>query len=115
MPLVIQATCHTADDALTVEFDATPWFREADPESLLHVAAQGWSGEWIADALKKRPGYENLQKLIEYAMDRLGLESLEDPAFATFVCVVNGSDALPWLNANRPEVAAAVRSLASSS
>src|SRR5215213_7026578 len=54
---VIRATCHTADDALTVEFDATPWFREAAPESIVQVARQGWSGMWIADALESRPGY----------------------------------------------------------
>jgi hypothetical protein len=32
---VICATCYTADDALTVEFDATPWFRKADPPRAL--------------------------------------------------------------------------------
>src|SRR3954466_14701988 len=31
---VIRATCHTADDALTVEFDATPWFQAAAPASI---------------------------------------------------------------------------------
>jgi mono/diheme cytochrome c family protein len=34
---VICANCHTADDALTVEFDATPWFQEADPASIMHA------------------------------------------------------------------------------
>jgi hypothetical protein len=112
---MIRATCHTADDALTVAFDATPWFREAYPDTIRHVAAQGWSSEWIADALETRPGYERLHELIAYATERLGLESLEDPGFATFVCTVNGSDALAWLDANRPAVAAAVRSRASGS
>jgi hypothetical protein len=32
---VIRTTCHTADDALTVEFDATSWFRKADPPTAL--------------------------------------------------------------------------------
>ena len=35
---MICATCHTVDDALTVEFDATLWFQEADPASIVHVA-----------------------------------------------------------------------------
>ena len=112
---MIRATCHTADNALTVEFDATPWFREADPESIRHVAVRGWSGEWITDALETRSGYERLHELIAYATERLGLESLEDPGFATFMCTVTGSDALAWLDANRPEVSAAVRSRASGS
>src|SRR3954464_1891290 len=77
---VIRATCHTVDDALTVEFDATPWFQEADPASILHVAGQGWSSAWIADALERRPGYERLHELIDYATNRLGEESLEDRA-----------------------------------
>jgi len=107
---VIRATCHTADDALTVEFDATPWFREAAPASIQHIAGQGWSSAWIADGLEKRSGYERLHELIDYATNRLGQESLEDPAFATFECTVNGPEAMAWLDANRPDVAAAIRS-----
>ena len=107
---MIHATCHTADDALTVEFDAAPWFQEADPASILHVAGQGWSSVWIADGLEARSGYERLHELIDYATNRLGRESLEDPAFATFECTVNGPEAMAWLDANRPDVAAAIRS-----
>src|SRR5215210_442463 len=77
---MIRTTCHTVDGALTVEFDAAPWFREADPASIVHVAGQGWSSAWIADGLEKRPGYERLHELIDYARNRLGQESLEDRA-----------------------------------
>ena len=45
----------------------------------------------------------------EAATERLGAESLEDPAFATFECLVNGPEALAWLEENRPDVAAAIR------
>ncbi len=76
---MIRATCHTADDALTVEFDATPWFQEADADSIVHVAGQGWSSTWIADGLEKHPGYERLHEVIDHATNRLGQESLEDP------------------------------------
>ena len=111
---MIRATCHTVDDALTVEFDATPWFEEADPVSIVHIAGQGWSSTWIADGLEKRPGYERLHELIDYATNRLGEESLEDPAWATFddpfECTVNGPEAMAWLDENRPEIAAAIRS-----
>jgi len=107
---MIRATCHTVDDALTVEFDATPWFEEADPASIVQVAGQGWSSTWIADGLEKRPGYERLHELIDYATSRLGLESLEDPTFPTYECTVNGPEAMAWLDENRPEVAATIRS-----
>ena len=60
--------------------------------------------------VKKCPGYERLHELIDYATNRLAQESLEDPVFATFECAVSGSEALAWLDENRPDVAAAIRS-----
>jgi hypothetical protein len=106
---MIRATCHTVDDALTVEFDATPWFELADPASIVHVAGQGWSSTWIADALEKRPGYERLHELIDYATNRLGQESLEDPTFPTYECAVSGPEVMVWLDANRHEVVALIQ------
>jgi hypothetical protein len=61
---MIRASCHTADNALSLEFDATPWFREADHQSILHLADQDWSSVWVADALETRPGYEGLHQLV---------------------------------------------------
>jgi hypothetical protein len=103
---MIRASCHTADNALALEFDATPWFRNADPQSILHLAAQGWSSVRIADALEAHPGYEGLHQLVEYAATRLREESLEDPTWAALDCAVNPSDAQQWLAANRPAIAA---------
>ena len=31
---MIHGRCHTADNTLSLEFDATPWFKEADAESI---------------------------------------------------------------------------------
>jgi len=47
--------------------------------------------------------------LIDYATNRLAQESLEDPAFATFACSVNGPEAMAWLDENRPDAAAMVQ------
>ena len=102
---MIRASCHTADNALALEFDATPWFREADPQSILHLAGQGWSSIWVADALEARPGYEGLHRLIDYAATRLRDESLEDPAWAAIECLVSQPDATQWLGENRLEIA----------
>jgi hypothetical protein len=102
---MIRASCHTADNALALEFDATPWFREADLQSIRHLAAQDWSSVWVADALEARPGYEWLHQLVEYAATRLKAESLEDPTWDALTCVVNPSDAQQWLATNRPEIA----------
>jgi hypothetical protein len=102
---MIRASCHTADNALSLEFDATPWFREADHQSIRHLADQDWSSVWVADALETRPGYEGLHQLVHYAATRLREESLEDPTWAALDCVVNPSDAQQWLAENRPEIA----------
>jgi hypothetical protein len=107
---MIRASCHTADNALSFEFDATPWFREADPQSILHIAERDWSSAWIAESLEARPGYERLHQLIDYAVHRLREESLEDPSWATFECVVDGSDAMAWLRQERPDVASIIES-----
>ncbi len=103
---MIRASCHTADNALALEFDATPWFREADPHSILHLADQGWSSVWVADALETRSDYEGLHQLVEYAATRLRDETLEDPTWPTLACIVNQIDAKQWLLENRPDIAA---------
>ena len=76
---MIRASCHTADNAFALEFDATPWFREADPQSILHLADHDWSSVWIADALEARPGYEGLHQLVDYAATRLGTSRSRTP------------------------------------
>ena len=74
----------------------------------MRVAEGGWSSTWIADALESRPGYEGLHELIGYALNRLQIESLEDPTWSTFECVVNGSEAMSWLRDNRPDIASMI-------
>jgi hypothetical protein len=105
---MIRATCHTADNARSLEFDATPWFSEANPRNIIDLAQRGWSSEWIAEALEGRAGYERLHDLIRYAAERLERESLEDPGWHTFECMIDGPGALAWLETNRPEVAAMI-------
>jgi hypothetical protein len=106
---IIPARCHTADERFSVTFDAAPWFTEVDGESIVHLARQGWSSSSIADALAGRPGYERLRELMQYATERLRQESLEDPTWSAFECIVNAPEALAWLEANRPAVAAKIR------
>src|SRR5262245_41943008 len=94
---------------MNVTFDASAWFNEVDPESIMHLAQQGWSGASVAEALQHRSGNERLRELIQYAAERLEEETLEDPTWSTFECIVNGSEALEWLDAYRPAVAAKIR------
>src|SRR5215471_6892371 len=101
---MIKASCHTADEALAAEFDATPWFQEADPQSILHLARAGWSSAWVAEMLEARPGYETLHQLLDYAASRLRQESLEDITWESFECRVDEKGARDWLSVHRPEV-----------
>jgi hypothetical protein len=50
-----------------------------------------------------------LHDLVEYAAKRLQPESLEDPTWETFECVVDGPDAVAWLEKNRPDVVVRIR------
>ncbi|UWU69731.1 hypothetical protein [Bradyrhizobium sp. NC92] len=50
-----------------------------------------------------------MHDLVEYAAKRLQAESLEDPTWETFECVVDGPEAVAWLKQNRPKVAARIR------
>ena len=56
---MIRAECHTVDNAMALEFDATPWFTEADAETIVLLAGQGWSSPWIADALQHPSDWKN--------------------------------------------------------
>jgi hypothetical protein len=80
---MIRAICHTADNVVCLEFDATPWFSEADAPSIIDLAQRGWSSAAIAESLERRQGYERLHDLIEYAAKRLQPEALEDLTWAT--------------------------------
>lgn len=97
---IIHAQCHAADERMSVTFDASPRFNEVDPESIIHLAQQGWSAVSVAEALQHRSGNERLRELIQYATER---------PWSTFECIVNGSEALVWLDAYRPAVAAKIR------
>lgn len=60
----------------------------------------------LIDALSER-----LRDLVEYAAKRLQSESLENPTWETFECVVDRPEARACLEENRPEVVAGMKSL----
>jgi hypothetical protein len=106
---MIRAECHTLDNKRMVEFDATPWFEDADAQTSALLARRDWIAPWVADALEGRPQFAQLRELLQYARDRLQRESMEDPTWSTFECRVNRLDALTWLERNRPEVAGKIK------
>ena len=64
----------------------------------------------IAESLERRLGYEGLHDLIEYAAKRLQPESPKDLTWNTFERIVDGPEAMAWLEKNRPDVMARIRS-----
>jgi hypothetical protein len=91
---MIHATCHTADNIVCLEFNATPWFNEADAPSVVDLAKHEWSSAAVAESLERRRGYESLHDLIEYAAKRLQPESLEDLTWNTLS--VSSTDRRLW-------------------
>ena len=79
---MISAECHTADDGMTVEFDATPWLAGADADGIVLLSRRGWSGPEVAEALATRPGNEGLGELLRYARERLEKEIEGGPVLA---------------------------------
>jgi len=51
---MIHATCHTADNVVCLEFDATPWFSEADASTIIGLAKHEWSSAAVAESLERR-------------------------------------------------------------
>src|SRR5262249_824500 len=107
---MIRATCHTADNVFCLEFDATPWFSEADNPSIIDLARRGWASTALEASLGGRRGYERLHDLVEYAAKRLQPKPREGPTWNTFECIVNGPGAVAWLEKNRPDVVARIQS-----
>lgn len=103
---MIPATCHTADNARALEFDATPSFNEADAESVVELAQRVWSRVWSRTPSRDERDMSACT-ISFYAADRLETESIEDPTWNTFECVVDGQQAF------RPEVASMIAGAAS--
>ena len=80
---------------------------------IIELAQSGWSSATIAESLERRRGYERLHDLMEYAAKRLQPESLEDPTWNTYECVVDEPEAMAWLAKNRPDVVARITDLKS--
>jgi hypothetical protein len=106
---MIRAECRTLDNMRMVEFDATAWFERADAETIALLAKRDWVAPWVADALENQPRFADVHELLQYARDRLQRESLEDPNWPAFECRVSDTDALAWLDQNRPEIAKSIR------
>jgi len=96
---VIPAYCHTDDRRIDVEFDATPWFRQASNNEITDLAACGFGGDYPADEVAiwmadQHPGIANMFKYIEAVTTPRHSEGFE--------CHVGEVAATAWVKRYRP-------------
>ena len=99
---MIKAECHSDDYLIEVQFDATPWFEQAEDDEIQALIDCDWRGDYPADAVALHMQDQNkkLKALFEYVVaakdigDGMGFE-----------VAVDETSALKWLKENRPEIA----------
>lgn len=99
-PPVIKAETHTDDHAIKVEFDATPYFRQAPEEDLARLIECGFAGDqpadWVAQGLaENNPEVGAMFTYLE-ARNRASRKSIG------FEVSVDEEQALAWLREHRP-------------
>jgi hypothetical protein len=102
----IRAEAHSDDHIQEVEFDASPWFRQASDQEILDLAACDWGGDYPADGVAEFMSGQNpdLDALFGYLHSIHNLRSKTD--CCGFECHVNSDDAIAWLKQHRPALAA---------
>lgn len=94
---VIPAECHSDDGHVEVDFDAEPYFRQADDLEIVQLALCGWGGDypadWVADHF--RDDNPEVKRMFEY---------IEIHGEQGFECHVEEAGAVAWIKANRPDL-----------
>ena len=101
---MIKAQCWSDDRCVEVEFDATPWFKQANKKQISELAVCGWCGAYPSDAVAHYMA--NRDKQVAEMFTYLDLRSRITTI--GFECAVDVNDALCWLKRWRPYVFNAV-------
>ncbi|MDF0490398.1 hypothetical protein PX554_19910 [Sphingomonas sp. H39-1-10] len=101
LDIKVQASAHSDDYRIDVDFDAAPWFAQASEQDILELAQCEWGGDYPADSVALHMAEQNteLQRMFDY-ISIAGTE--RDPV--GFECYVDGDDARAWLNQQRPHL-----------
>jgi hypothetical protein len=106
---MISAQAETDDFAITLEFDATPFFERASDELLVALAECGWEDDYPADEVAhfmRRLGDEKFIKFFTY-LD-IKNEFRGDDDTTGFEVKINRGEAVDWLTTFRPGVLAQI-------
>jgi hypothetical protein len=99
---MICANLFSDDFVFKPTFDATEFFQQASLEDIVELAKIGWAGDYAADAVAEffsdRTNMEHVSDVLQYCRKNdIGFE-----------CHVSETDAMTWLQYNRPDVFQAV-------
>ncbi len=99
----VKATVHTDDYVHDVSFDAAGWFAQASDEEISALRAIGWKNEqeadWVAELFDGT--HPEVTELFRYLAKMQGRRNAPG-----FECEVDEGDAVAWVRANRPALAA---------
>ena len=105
-PVTIKAKAHSDDRVYEVDFDAEPYFRNANAEAILQLAKCGWGGDYPADNVvlyvAEKSLNDNVVAMFGY------LERKNKTADVGFECRVDRESAMRWLKDRMPLLHAAI-------
>lgn len=95
---MIQAEAHSDDQAISISFDAEPYFEQASDEDLKELVDYGFRGDYPADYVllhfEEQEGHDASRLMAYVRASGLGFE-----------CRVDQPEALAWIRRRRPLLA----------
>ncbi len=107
---LVTARAHSDDYVFEIkDFDIRPWLMQASENEILDLAKAGWGNDYCADEVAQFMADYNhdLAKLFEYLEQIANLPSKKDEC--GFECEIHAEQAMAWLDAQRCELAAKIR------
>ena len=101
----IIAEVHSDDRVFEVDFDATPWFRQASNDEIIALAEIGWGGDSEADEVAEfcEAGNNEITEMFSYLRRLSGRRNA-----CGSECHVDEDSAMDWIRTNRPELASKI-------
>lgn len=99
---MIRAKCWSDDREYTIDFDATPYFKQAPEDDLVALAKCGWARDYPAD--KVADFFYDKIRAIREMMQFCTKSRRREGEDIGFECTVHPADARAWLLAHKPGV-----------
>ena len=98
---MIKAECHSDDHNIEVNFDATPWFKQATEKQIQNLDKCEWGGDYPADevAIWMANHNKKIARMFSYLETIANDRSKKD--VRGFECHINKEDAARWIFKNR--------------